>query len=136
MFAALTVVRLREAVTAAGLSKTKSWVSPDEVEAVELPLARAAEMVLGSMQSVLWKTKVARDEALEGMGGVLEMEGGSEKRVHLRKTKAAEVRVVRNLEDLRAPERVYRARAVGEEGEDVVGGEDEGDEASGGMNPR
>ena len=103
---------------------------------MELPLARAAEMVLGSMQSVLWKTKVARDEALEGMGGVLEMEGGSEKRVHLRKTKAAEVRVVRNLEDLRAPERVYRARAVGEEGEDVVGGEDEGDEASGGMNPR
>ena len=104
MFAALTVARLRQTVNDAGLQGKKSWVSPDDVEAIDLPLAKAAEKVLGSMQTILQKTKEARDEALAGMGGplgALEKEKDSEKKMNLRRTKAAEVRVVRNLADLK-----------------------------------
>ncbi len=133
-------MRLREAITNAGLGRTRSWVSPDDVQAVDLPLAKAAEKVLGSMQGVLQKTKVARNEALEGMAGplgVLEKERDSAKRMHLRKTKATEVRLVRNLEDLRRPRDEYRARALGDEGEDAVGVDGGvGVEPSGGMNPQ
>lgn len=114
MFAALTVVRLREAVTKAGLGGVASWVSPDEVGPVELPLARAAEMVLASMHAVLVKTKAARDEALAGME---EAEGMGEKETHLRRTKAAEVRLVRNLRDLREPKVEFRAEGLEWDGE-------------------
>ncbi|KAI9835151.1 MAG: hypothetical protein M1819_002520 [Sarea resinae] len=112
MFAALTVVRLREAVCAVpGLSTTRAWVSPDAVDAVDLPLARAVQMVLGSMHAVLAKTKAARDDALAGLDaqGVLEREQGSDRRLHLRKTKAAEIRLVRCLADLREPHVRYEA---------------------------
>ena len=115
MFAALTVVRMREAVTAANLNTSASWLSPDEVEPLDLPLAKAAEKVLASMQVVLEKTMVARDQALADMGGPLgrlEKEKDSEKRLHLRKTKAAEVRLVRNLRDLKEPKVVCRAEAL------------------------
>lgn len=115
MLAALTVARLREAVSNSAVTGTKSWVSPDDVEALELPLAKAVEKVLGSMQAVLQKTKMARDEALKGMEGplgILDKESDSEKRLHLRKTKATEVRLVRNLEDLRNPKVQYRAEAL------------------------
>jgi len=114
MFAALTVVRLREAITEANLNCTKSWVSPENVEAVDLPLAKAAEKVLGSMHTVLMKTKEARDKELEGMGGPLgamEKEKDSEKRTWLRRTKAAEVKVVRCLSDLREPSLQWKAKA-------------------------
>lgn len=111
MFAALMVVRLREAVAASGLSKTKSWVSRDEVAATDLPLAQAAEKVLGSMHAVLTKTKNARDQELEAMKGLLERED-SDKRLWLRKTKAAEVKVVRCLNDLKSPVVKYRAAEV------------------------
>jgi len=114
MFAALTVVRLREAVMKARLGGVASWVSPDEVRAVELPLARAAEMVLASMHAVLVKTKAARDEALVG---VEEGEGMGEKVMHLRRTKAAEVRLVRNLGDLREPRVEFRAEGLEWEGD-------------------
>lgn len=123
MFAALTVVRFREAIVNAGLEKVGSWVSPDKVKAQHLPLAEALEKVLGSMQTILEKTKKTRDERLKEMGGELgvsEMEKGSDKRAHLRMTKAAEVGVVRCLEDLRKPGIVYRAEAVGD-GEEEAG---------------
>lgn len=115
MFAALTVVRLREAVTEANLSGTKSWVSPNDVIATDLPLAKAAEKVIGSMHAILLKTKEARDQELEGMGGplgIMEKEKDSEKRLGLRRTKAAEVRVVRCLEDLRSPRTDWKAEAM------------------------
>lgn len=117
MFAALMIVRLRQAVAEQGLAQTKSWLSSDDVEAVDLPLAKAAERVLGSMQTVLAKTKEARDESLESTGlggplGAMEKEKGSEKRVHLRRTKAAEVRLVRNLTDLREPKSYFQAEAL------------------------
>lgn len=113
MFAALTVVRLREHTTANNLINTKSWVSPDDVEAVDLPLAKAAEKVLGSIQAVLEKTKKARDEVLGGMSiPMQDMQKDSEKRSHLRKTKAAEVMIVRNQDDLRDPQVLYRAEPL------------------------
>ena len=115
MFAALTVVRLREAVIEANLSGTKSWVSANDVKATDLPLAKAAEKVIGSMNAILVKTKEARDRELGGMGGplgVMEKEKDSEKRLGLRRTKAAEVRVVQSLEDLRWPRTEWKAEAL------------------------
>lgn len=117
MFAALAMVRLREAIIEHDLTKVKSWVSPDNVEAVDLPLAKAAEKVLGSMHTILQKTKTERDEALKGIRGetgISELEGTSEKRSWLRKTKAAEVRVVRHLKDLREPEGIWKAQRLGD----------------------
>ena len=126
MFAALTVVRLREAVTEADLSGTKSWISADDIQATDLPLAKAAEKVIGSMNAVLAKTKEAKDQELEGMGGplgVMEKEKDSEKRLGLRRTKAAEVRVVRCLEDLKSPSIDWKAEALaGDEESDGQGG--------------
>ncbi|KAL8963611.1 MAG: hypothetical protein Q9193_000154 [Seirophora villosa] len=113
MFAALIVVRLREAVSQEELFGTKSWRSPDNVGAPDLPLAKATEKVLGSMHAVLAKTKVARDAELEKMSGpqgAFEKDG--EKRLHLRKTKAAEVRLVRNLQDLIEPDVKFQAQAL------------------------
>ncbi|KAL9005053.1 MAG: hypothetical protein Q9188_002160 [Gyalolechia gomerana] len=113
MFAALTVVRLREAVSEKGLFGTASWRSADGVDALDLPLARATEKVLGSMHKILEKTKLARDVEVEKMSGPQgALEKDSEKRLHLRKTKAAEVRLVRNLPDLREPEVRFRAQAL------------------------
>ena len=68
-----------------------------------------AEQVMASMHTVLEKTKVARDEALEGMP---ELDRESRKS-RLRCTKAAEVRVVRNLADLRESTVVYKAEGLG-----------------------
>jgi pyridoxine kinase len=112
MFAALMVVRLREAAVAAGLDRTAAWLSPDSVRATELPLARAAERALASMHAVLEKTKEARDLAVARMEASPMMEGVGEERRHLWRTKAAEVRLVRNLEDLRKPAVVFRAVEV------------------------
>ena len=126
MFAGLTVVRLREAVAKDQLLGEKSWMSPDDVLATQLPLAQATEKVLGSMQLVLEKTKLARDQELKRMRGplgVMEKERDSEKRTRLRMSKAAEVRITRCLEDLRSPDTRWKALALGEErladGEDV-----------------
>ena len=118
MFAALTVVRLREAAIECDLTKTKSWVSPDGINAVDLPLAKAVEKVLGSMHNVLAKTKEERDDELRNMGGplgALEKEKDSEKRMGLRRTKAAEVRVVRCLGDLRQPSMGFKAESMDED---------------------
>ncbi len=58
MFAALMLVRFREAVSNTdGLMETAAWVSGDEVEALDLPLARATEKVLASRKEVLEGTR-------------------------------------------------------------------------------
>lgn len=108
MFAALTVARLREAVFAAGpeLRTTKSWVSPDDVKAADLPLAQTTVKVLASMHSVLEKTMDARNAELQATSGQVDEQLGTEekqKQEHLRQTKAAEVRLVRNVQYLRQP---------------------------------
>ncbi len=121
MFAALMVVRLREAVTKTpGLSETKSWLSPDDVAATDLPLANATELALASMQEVLTRTMVARDmelgqwerEVAENKVRGEEETEEMKKKVYLRKTRAAEVRLVRNLGCLGDPKVKLRVEKV------------------------
>ncbi|KAJ9613996.1 putative pyridoxal kinase [Cladophialophora chaetospira] len=122
MFAALMVARLREAAAQANLLDRASWMPNDVVEAVDLPLAKATEKVLSSMQMILEKTWRARDEEMQKFGlgpgasvGGVEGEGetvGEDKRRFLAETKAAEVRVVRNTKDLIEPEARYKAEAL------------------------
>ncbi|EHY61004.1 Pyridoxal kinase [Exophiala dermatitidis] len=124
MFAGLLVARLREACAEMNLLDRASWMPDDSVQGVDLPLARAVEKVLSSMQMVLEKTIVARDEELRSFGrspgaSVGGVEGqandgsdSEEKRRYLAETKAAEVRVVRNAKDLIHPEPRYKAQPV------------------------
>ncbi|KAL2142201.1 hypothetical protein VTI28DRAFT_1468 [Corynascus sepedonium] len=139
MFAALMVVRMREAVHSSSSSKPghqqqdgglmgkEAWVSDDSVDAVDLPLARAAEKVLASMHEVLTQTaekmtetvKKARAGAADN-AAVVDGEGATnataeeaakaeEKRMHLVRSKAAELRLVRHLDSLRFPKVEFRA---------------------------
>ncbi|KAL4956700.1 Ribokinase-like protein [Aspergillus filifer] len=117
MFAALTVARLREAVfddSNPNLRNTKSWVSPDEVRPTDLPLAKATEKVLASMHNVLERTIEARDRELAATAAKPETVTGTkediQKKEHLRRTKAAEIRLVRNVKFLREPTVGFKAR--------------------------
>jgi pyridoxine kinase len=115
MFAALMLVRFREAVyEVSGLMETAAWVSDDNVEAPELPLAKATEKVLASMHEVLTKTKEKRDEAIQKHNARIEGRGQEEdkKRLHLVESKAAEIRLVRNLENLKSPVVKFRAETI------------------------
>ncbi|KAF2674798.1 pyridoxal kinase [Microthyrium microscopicum] len=120
MFAALLVARLRQAAVTAKLDGVQGWVSGDEVEAAELPLALAAEKVVASMQAVLKKT----DQAYQAEKRAIESEDGrtgqtrdeedatdAETRRHLKLTKAVELRVVRNVRDLLDPPDVDKFKA-------------------------
>lgn len=119
MFAALTVCRLREAVFAAGpdLRTTKSWVSPDEVAATDLPLAKSTVKVLASMHSVLEKTLEARDVELRAISASADTtapgassEEERQKEDNLRRSKAAEVRLIRHTRFLREPTVEFEAK--------------------------
>lgn len=115
MFAALMLVRLREAVfEVEGLIDRAAWVSPDEVVSTDLPLAKATEKVLASMNQVLTKTKLSRDAEIEKYNSQV---GGrdkenDEKRLRLLTSKATEVRLVRNLGALKHPEVQFKAEIV------------------------
>ncbi|KAK4498890.1 hypothetical protein PRZ48_009400 [Zasmidium cellare] len=125
MFAALLVARLRQAVQTAGVSNKPSWQSPDDVAGPDLPLAKATEMVLASMHAVLKDTERHYQGVAEGMEGERELNEGKGEEAereremgrHLRLTRAAEVRVVRNVGALRSPPGLGRFRAEGVEGE-------------------
>lgn len=113
MFAALTVARLREAVFATGpdLRNVKSWVSPDEVAPTDLPLAKSTVKVLESMHSVLEKTLEARDAELAvASQSATGSEEERRKEENLRRSKAAEVRLVRNARFLREPTVRFQAQ--------------------------
>jgi pyridoxine kinase len=117
MFAALTVVRMREAIMAApGLKETPSWISSDDVAPTELPLAKAAEKVLGSMHEVLEKTSRQMEEEMQRVKGEIEGLGLGQddrsRRLHLLQSRANELRLVRNLESLRNPTVEFRARRM------------------------
>ncbi|KAJ0330428.1 hypothetical protein COL5a_003492 [Colletotrichum fioriniae] len=126
MFAALMTVRMREAVIAASASASahregqqqqlkdrESWLSGDEVDALDLPLAKAAEMVLASMHEVLTQTARGMQEVVAAAGGdaLAETEEGRTK-LHLLKSKSAELKLVRNLASLREPTVELRARRL------------------------
>ncbi|KAK3986880.1 proliferating cell nuclear antigen [Cladorrhinum sp. PSN332] len=129
MFAALMVVRMREAVCATpGLQERDSWLSDDSVDALDLPLAKAAEKVLATMHEVLAKTAegiegtvkkaregVAKERATtttngDSGGSTTNGEGvDEEKKAHLLKSKAAELKLVRHVDSLRSPTVEFRA---------------------------
>jgi pyridoxine kinase len=112
MFAALMVVRMREAVyRASGLRDLPSWLSPDDVPAVDLPLAQAAEKVLASMHEVLTKTSEAMNAELKQTAKPLDgaKESDDSKRLRLVKSRASELRLVRNLDALKHPKTAFRA---------------------------
>ncbi|KAK1600479.1 pyridoxal kinase [Colletotrichum navitas] len=124
MFAALMTVRMREAVIAASASVSPdaaggegplkdraSWLSGDEVGALELPLARAAEMVLASMHEVLTQTARGMHEVVRAAGVDDTTEEGK-RRLHLLKSKSSELRLVRNLASLKAPVVEFRAKKL------------------------
>lgn len=135
MFAALMVVRMREAVTnnaptgktttreqssssssssspsaSPPLGAREAWLSDDGVDALDLPLARAAEKVLGTMHEVLDAT--CRSMRAEVRRAAEEIGGGDEKRMHLARSKAAELRLVRHLGSLREPSVEFRAQRM------------------------
>ena len=115
MFAALMLVRLREAVfETEGLANKDAWVSEDDVDATDLPLARATEKVLASMHDVLTKTKEKRDEEIEKYNTRVQGRGEDDdkKRFRLVQSKAAEVRLIRNLDALKTPMVKFRAEGV------------------------
>ncbi|KAH9888232.1 Ribokinase-like protein [Xylariomycetidae sp. FL2044] len=133
MFAALMVVRMREAVSAGhggdhggsgGVGAVASWLSPDTVDAVDLPLARAAEKVLASMHEVLERTCEGMGPAMDEARRRLEDRRGAAgaaaaavdvedpETLHLLRSKAAELRLSRNLGCLRDPSIEYRAEKL------------------------
>jgi pyridoxine kinase len=112
MFAALMLVRLREAVWEVdGLKDKAAWVSDDDVQPADLPLARATEKVLASMHGILTKTKEKRDAEIEKYNARVGARDSAadEKAFRLAKSKAAEVRLVRNLDALKNPDVKFRA---------------------------
>ncbi|KAI1142825.1 Ribokinase-like protein [Hypoxylon sp. FL0543] len=117
MFAALMVVRMREAVSkydrhnGVSLGEKRSWLSGDDVDALDLPLARAAEKVLASMHEVLARTC---ESMTAEMKAVKERKGDEldEKTLHLIKSRAAELKLARNLGSLRDPTIEYRAEKM------------------------
>ncbi len=118
MFGALMVVRMREAVTngshSADLLQRRAWLSDDDVAAVDLPLARAAEKVLASMHEVLTKTCDGMDAEMKRANEMLDRQGvvdeaGRAKAMHLLKSRAAELRLPRNVNSLRLPAVEFRA---------------------------
>ena len=67
---------------------------------------------MGSMHAILVKTKRTRDRLLQvSTNGDTETHEGEE-RMRLRKAKAAEVRVVQYLEELRSPKIIFRANPI------------------------
>lgn len=119
MFSALMVARMREAVhqdtgepATAPLRDRASWISNDSVGAADLPLARAAEKVLATMHEVLTKTmegmqaemaRVREKLAAAAAEGTAASEEERAKTLRLHRSRAAELRLVRNLESLRNP---------------------------------
>lgn len=143
MFAALMVTRMREAVHNAsspspspspspsssststsgpsgsnGPEGSRSWLSPDDVEPLDLPLARAAEKVLASMHEVLERTCKGMSAELRDAVRALDHKGvGSAddldpKTAHLLRSRAAELKLSRNLACLRNPRIAYHAEKM------------------------
>ncbi|KAF2105383.1 Ribokinase-like protein [Lophiotrema nucula] len=132
MFAALTIPRLIEAVHASStpdLSSKPSWRSPDDVAPQDLPLAKACQKVLASMQSILQKTTKKCEEAMkiydarverEGCGEGEEAEQERQNRRHWALMNASEVVVPRYVKDIIDPPNLERFKPRGlEEGEKV-----------------
>ena len=100
------------------------WVSEDSItDPTQLPLAKAVEQVLASMHAVLKDTAnfakhVAANRARRAASGIeKQQQQMSEKECHLEDTKAAEVRVLGNIDNLKNPPFVekFKSCAFGKE---------------------
>jgi len=115
LFAALTLARLREYSDLVGLLGTKSWAPSDETTALDLPLTKAIEVVLGSMHMVLEKTRETRDrvmkreEETERDRVVKKEEEAKELKKHVAYTRASELRLVQCQKELLTPVMVFKA---------------------------
>ncbi|EPS45112.1 hypothetical protein H072_863 [Dactylellina haptotyla CBS 200.50] len=109
MFASLMVSRFRHAAADANLLAKSNWMSSDDVAATDLPLARAAEMVLASMDRVLKKTGEARDKKVKALDENDEGVDAPLKRA--RYMRAAELRLVQCVEEIQRPVIKYTAKA-------------------------
>ncbi|KAF2705333.1 Ribokinase-like protein [Pleomassaria siparia CBS 279.74] len=130
MFAALTIPRLVEAVhnsPTPNLASKPSWRSPDEVPAEELPLAKACQKVLASMQAILTQTVERCDASMkiynaraekEGHGSGEEADKERAMRKHLALMNASEVKVVRHVKEIVDPPNLerFKPRRVDEVG--------------------
>lgn len=125
MFAALMVVRMREAVSSSSssssvLQNTTSWLSPDDVAPTDLPLAHAAEKVLASMHEVLARTCESIDSGLSAaVSRVASRRGVSEdvvrsepETMHFLKSHAAELKLSRNMACLSCPTIRHKAETM------------------------
>lgn len=114
MFGALITTRMREAVEAVpGLNERASWLSDDDVLAQDLPLAKATERVLASMNEVLTRTREAMPSSIERTrASMTEEEKSDDAKGHYVKTKAAELQLVRNLECLRTPNVAFEVETI------------------------
>lgn len=105
MFAGLLTARLREQAVIAQCLNRASWKqATPPLSACDLPLAKAVRQVLASMHVVLSRTAqgveqmaYSRAGAGPGLGQTADMVG------HLSRTKAAEIRVVRHIDDIVSP---------------------------------
>jgi pyridoxine kinase len=115
MFAALMVVRMREAIYNSNATREKaSWVSDDSIAAVDLPLAQAAEKVLASMHEILTATASTMPAVVDQVKAELPStsEDEGQKKLHLITSKAAELRLARNLSCILSPAVHFRARGL------------------------
>lgn len=114
MFAALMVVRMREAVSnVPGLGDRASWLSDDATPTLELPLVKAAEKVLASMHEVLSRTSEGMKRVVERtVAEMTEEEKADQKKGHLVQTKAAELQLVRHPECIRSPTIEFKAKVL------------------------
>jgi pyridoxine kinase len=101
LFAALLLIRLHPFVDQLRPS--------DYVSAVDLPLAKALEFVIASMQEVLKNTKVAMDQQLARDG---DMNSLSEKEKRVNIMRAAELRLVQSQGPLTHPHVKVRALPI------------------------
>lgn len=107
MFAALTVARIREQAVKAGVTNTSHWMSEDSVVATDLPLARTAEMVLGSMHKVLASTGQARERKLAQLRETGALDQNEDvKKNKVRYMKTAELQLVQSWQDIKEPGKV------------------------------
>jgi pyridoxine kinase len=101
LFAALLLARLHpfiDRLTPAG-----------DVPANELPLAKALELAMASMQGILKNTRVAMDRQLEKEGDMTSL---TDKEKLVRVFRAAELRLVDSQKDLINPTVVFKATPI------------------------
>jgi len=129
MFSAILVARLRQAASEANVLNQASWRSADDVAAPDLPLAKAAAKVLASMHVILKDTAEHYDRAAQEWTTGMQLNEGSgqdanehiEMEKHLRLTRAAEVRVVRNARALLDPVNIEDFAAQAIDTEEIAG---------------